>query len=245
MDGSKLGGSRTAATRSRFATHPGVAAACSSSRRSPRAAWCAGDCQGRRWRGDVLLLHPALRRGRQPGAGARRELRQCQATDGGWFEHQFGGRPLDEAEQAPATDARGYAVNAYLQLDGGMDVTLSLTFDMTSGAVIDGSAVVVDAEGGRTWYDGDGVLFEDLRPGGRRGPSGVPNELARERAGGGLDLQLNASFDDQELITLLSQPSFWEGRVSASGECAGRDVSGVGFLQRRGFQALCCSTSSS
>ena len=164
-----------------------------------------------------------------------------EATDSGWFEHQFGGRPLDEAEQAPATDARGYAVNAcHLQLDGGMDVTLSLTFDMTSGAVIDGSAVVVDAEGGRTWYDGDSVLFEGSQTWrSTRTFQEFPTSWHVSVPEAELDLQLNASFDDQELITLLSQPSFWEGRVSASGECAGRDVSGVGFLQRRGFGALC------
>lgn len=52
-----------------------------------------------------------------------------------------------------------------------------------------------------------------------------------------VDLQVEAAFDDQEFITLISKPSFWEGRVNVTGTVGGRPVSGLGFIERSGFAA--------
>jgi hypothetical protein len=53
-----------------------------------------------------------------------------------------------------------------------------------------------------------------------------------------LNLTLDAAFDDQELITLLYQPSFWKGRVVVTGECGGKTVTGCGLVERIGFGTL-------
>jgi geranylgeranyl pyrophosphate synthase len=51
----------------------------------------------------------------------------------------------------------------------------------------------------------------------------------------GIELDVRAAFDDQEFITLVSKPSFWEGRVEIEGHLRGKDVKGVGFVERSGF----------
>ena len=51
----------------------------------------------------------------------------------------------------------------------------------------------------------------------------------------GLELQVEAAFDDQEFITLISKPSFWEGRVHVIGNKGGKPVRGLGVLERSGY----------
>lgn len=178
-----------------------------------------------------------------------------QASDNhaGWYEHQFGGRPLEESEvgddlrvgmtpRGTHMQPRGYATHScYVQLEeDNIDVTVSLTFDMGSGAIVDGCCVVVDSEGERTYYDREGVFFEGSETWqSTRTFQEFPTKWALNVPEAELSLTMRAAFDDQELITLLSQPSFWEGKVVVEGERAGRDVSGTGFVQRRGYGALC------
>ncbi|MFI5306113.1 MAG: polyprenyl synthetase family protein [Polyangiales bacterium] len=52
-----------------------------------------------------------------------------------------------------------------------------------------------------------------------------------------LDLEVTAAFEDQEFITLISKPSFWEGRVSVKGTLRGKPVRGTGMLERSGYAA--------
>ena len=51
-----------------------------------------------------------------------------------------------------------------------------------------------------------------------------------------LSLVLTAkSHPDQEFMTILSKPAFWEGRIQASGTLGNKTVQGLGFLERNGF----------
>jgi geranylgeranyl pyrophosphate synthase len=51
----------------------------------------------------------------------------------------------------------------------------------------------------------------------------------------GLDLRGRPAFEDQEFITLISKPAFWEGRLEVEGTLAGRAVAGPGYAERSGF----------
>ena len=177
---------------------------------------------------------------------------EASADHAGWYEHQFGGKPLEESEvsdnlgvgmtpRGMHMQPRGYAIHSCdVQLEDDMDVTVSLTFDMGTGAVVDGCCVVVDSEGERTYYDGEGVLFEGSETWqSTRTFQEFPTRWFLSVPEAEMSLTMRAAFDDQELITVLSQPSFWEGKVVVEGERAGRDVSGTGFVQRRGYGALC------
>jgi geranylgeranyl pyrophosphate synthase/predicted secreted hydrolase len=51
-----------------------------------------------------------------------------------------------------------------------------------------------------------------------------------------IDLTVEAEFPAQELVTTLSPPAFWEGRVKVQGLAAGRPVRGLGYIERTGFR---------
>jgi geranylgeranyl pyrophosphate synthase len=50
-----------------------------------------------------------------------------------------------------------------------------------------------------------------------------------------LALDAQAALPNQELITVISRPSFWEGRVNVRGTLNGTPVNGKGFVERSGF----------
>jgi len=47
-----------------------------------------------------------------------------------------------------------------------------------------------------------------------------------------------AAFEDQEFVTLISRPAFWEGRMNVTGTIKGKPVKGLAFLERHGFENL-------
>ena len=54
----------------------------------------------------------------------------------------------------------------------------------------------------------------------------------------GVDMTLTAAFDDQEFITIIAKPAFWEGRVKIEGTFNHAPIGGVGFVERNGFENL-------
>jgi geranylgeranyl pyrophosphate synthase len=52
-----------------------------------------------------------------------------------------------------------------------------------------------------------------------------------------LSLNIEATFNDQELVTVISKPAFWEGRCKNSGTLRGKAVAGSGYVERSGFFA--------
>lgn len=53
-----------------------------------------------------------------------------------------------------------------------------------------------------------------------------------------MKLVCKAAFQNQEFVTLISKPAFWEGRVDVSGTIDGKEVKGLGFIERHGFEAM-------
>ena len=54
----------------------------------------------------------------------------------------------------------------------------------------------------------------------------------------GIDLDVAAAFDDQEFITLISKPSFWEGRVNVEGSVRGKPVARRGLRRAQRLHAV-------
>ncbi|CAB9506887.1 Heterodimeric geranylgeranyl pyrophosphate synthase large subunit [Seminavis robusta] len=50
-----------------------------------------------------------------------------------------------------------------------------------------------------------------------------------------IQLQLKATFAQQEFATVISKPAFWEGCIRATGVFHGKPVAGKGFVERNGF----------
>lgn len=65
-----------------------------------------------------------------------------------------------------------------------------------------------------------------------------PTEWTLISADGKVNLKLVAEFPEQEFITLLASPSFYEARVRATGTYKGKQVTGLGFVERNGFQIV-------
>lgn len=178
----------------------------------------------------------------------------------GWFDHEFGCHTskhgetfaLDSAESAPvsefadgdkaAQETEGASAARHdiawnwigAQLDDGSEVSAYTLHDLVSGESAGRWAVVIDPEGGYT-----SPTDVHLEPEGlwrsTRSFNDYPTAWQLELPEAGLSLHAVCAFEDQEFITLISKPAFWEGRVHITGTKQGKPVSGVGFVERSGF----------
>ena len=190
--------------------------------------------------------------------------RRAVAEDGsasGWYDHEFGGKRASPNE-VPAME---YAWNwAAIQLDNGVDLSVAKLVDPrklepvldAAGAAVpdprdpkrplrrmvemERRAIVIGADSQRS--QPEDLLFEET-PG--REPwtsvrtfNSYPTSWRVAMPSAGIDLTLEASFEDQEFVTLIAKPGFWEGRVAVRGTVHGAPVRGVGFVERNGFQTL-------
>jgi geranylgeranyl pyrophosphate synthase/predicted secreted hydrolase len=157
----------------------------------------------------------------------------------GWYDHEFGGVTQEET----GSPGMQYAWNwAAIQLDDGTDVSVATLVDPRSAPfkTMESRSIVIDARSQRT--QPEDLTFEPL--------AGVP-EWTSVRTfnsyptawrvslpSAGLELQLRAAFEDQEFVTLIAKPGFWEGRLSVTGTHHGRPVAGLAYIERNGFSTL-------
>ncbi|MFO0744146.1 MAG: polyprenyl synthetase family protein [Myxococcota bacterium] len=160
--------------------------------------------------------------------GARVPVAEGQA----WYDHEFGGQRADDAGAAMSDDVAWNWCS--LQLDDGSEVTAYSIIDLSDGRSLVHRAIVVDADGGRHEH----AQFS-FTPGAQwrstRTFNSYPTQWQLEIPEAGLICQIDATFPDQEVVTLISKPAFWEGRVSASGTRRGKPVSARGYVERSGY----------
>ncbi len=162
--------------------------------------------------------------------GARAEV-----TGQGWYDHEFGSPPKDKADAPKKSDLGVIAWNwVSAQLDDGTDVSV---YDLVHSETKENKgrwAVLIAPDGTRSAYD----AFT-LAPTGKwrsvRTFETYPTAFHLEIPGAQLTLDLAADVADQELVTVISKPAFWEGRCSVKGTRAGHAVQGLGFVERSGF----------
>ncbi|PIE19109.1 MAG: hypothetical protein CSA66_03055 [Proteobacteria bacterium] len=95
-------------------------------------------------------------------------------------------------------------------------------------------ALVIDPDGTRHAYDE--LELEPLNEWvSTRTFNRYPSRWRLEVPGADLSLAVDGVFDDQEFVTLISKPAFWEGRCAASGTRAGVEVTGRAYIERSGF----------
>ncbi|HZS41386.1 MAG TPA: polyprenyl synthetase family protein [Polyangia bacterium] len=175
----------------------------------------------------------------------------------GWYDHEFGGPTNDERAATPADklgpspQGRGgcddesgdeervdIAWNwCSLQLDGNLDVTCFSLQRVADGKVMHQWAVVVDAEGkSSSHHDMQMTPLGNWRS--TRTFFDYPTRWQLRVPKAGVELELTAAFADQEFVTCISKPAFWEGRVDARGTVNGRAVGGLGYVERSGFEPV-------
>lgn len=65
-----------------------------------------------------------------------------------------------------------------------------------------------------------------------------PARYAIRSAEFGLDLVIDAAVPDQEFLTVIAKPAFWEASCGVRGRVFERPVSGRAFLERTGFGVM-------
>lgn len=145
----------------------------------------------------------------------------------GWFEHQFG-TPIE----GPATAGRRSWIRMNVTLGDGGAVSLYELVEPSTQRPIDRSLLLLDA---------DGTIRRatdfDLRATGHWRSSRTFRDypIAYELTCGelGVHLVVEACSADQELVTALAAPAFWQGRCTARGTIEGRPVDGHAALLQR------------
>ncbi len=181
------------------------------------------------------------------------ECRRAVRRGQGWCDHEFGvGSPAaaDLAAEArlpaDARAARGEARRAQreqsaigwtwlsAQLDDGREISIYPLSKALTGEPAGNHAIVIEADGASAAYSD----FEMVAVESWSSTQTFFDHPVRWRAripAAGVELDVRAVFADQEFITLVSKPSFWEGRVEVTGSVNGAPVQGIGFVERSGF----------
>eukprot|EP00937_MAST-01D_sp_MAST-1D-sp2_P006722 g6722.t1 len=164
-----------------------------------------------------------------------------------------------KAAAAGSKDGEGrgkmeYAWNwAAVQLDDETEVSVATLIDPRDGHVMQTSAVVIGKDGQYDHYEE--MSFEPVAKaeaeaaasdGGEATPewcsvrtfTTFPTHWTLRVPAAKLELKLEAAFDDQEFMTAIARPSFWEGRCAVVGTSAGEPVTGLAFVERNGFNTL-------
>ncbi len=157
------------------------------------------------------------------------------AQGSGWYDHEFGTHLSEQTVQEKAGNigwnwcgvqlADGSAISAYALID---EDTLESRGNW---------AIVVDAAGQQHRYD-DMTLEATASWSSTRTFQEYPTQWRLHVPAAGIDLTLKAAFDDQEFVTLISKPAFWEGRVDVLGRFGNSDVTGLGYVERSGMVAM-------
>lgn len=153
----------------------------------------------------------------------------------GWYDHEFGHTPRS-ASEAPSTARRGETCWRWLalQLEDGVDVSVYFITRRETGEILDNWTVCSDARGRSAVYRDATLEVVDCWRSTRTFVE-YPIWMRLSVPSAGLELDISPAFPDQEVITVISDPSFWEGSVTATGDWRGTRAAGRGWLECKGF----------
>jgi geranylgeranyl pyrophosphate synthase/predicted secreted hydrolase len=164
-------------------------------------------------------------------------MTQPVAAGQGWYDHEFGGPREGEnpAENAEITDV---AWNwASVQLDSGDELSAYALVRVADGKVLGQWAIHIDAAGYR--HDYKAMELKPEQPWrSTRTFYDYPTRWRLTVPEAKIDLSLEASFADQEFITCISKPAFWEGRCDVRGSLKHAEVKGLAYIERSGFEPV-------
>ena len=157
----------------------------------------------------------------------------------GWYDHEFGGYVEEQASAAgEGAGIRDLGWNwTAIQLDDGTDLTAYEIMDVRSHETVGKWMIAIAPDSKRTSLTD--VTFEPVGTWtSHRTFHEYPTSFRLTSPSAGIDLVIEATFADQELITVISKPAFWEGRCTVRGTAYGRPVTGVAYVERSGFENL-------
>jgi hypothetical protein len=153
-----------------------------------------------------------------------------------WYDHEFG-HGGQYTYSNPEQDAGVSWDWIGVQLDNNWDLSICCMVDNTSGDSCGRFAVLVGPDGTPHRYST--CMFEGHTSwNSSKTFAAYPTAWQISIPEAELFLDVRAPLPAQELITIISRPSFWEGRVDVHGTISGRPVAGKGFVERCGFDRM-------
>ena len=159
---------------------------------------------------------------------------RVEVSGQGWYDHEFGAPPK-QREEKKKSDLGIVAWNwVSAQLDDGTDVSV---YDLVHSETKEsqGRWAVLSAPDGTSHRYAEFSLTPQGRWRSVRTFESYPTSFTLEIPGAGLNVTVEAEFGDQELVTVISKPAFWEGRCKVHGRLEGKPVQGLGYVERSGF----------
>lgn len=158
------------------------------------------------------------------------------ASGAGWYDHEFGFMRPPTGPQNDTSVTRGETCWRWLslQLDDGSDVSVYYITRRATGEVLD-NWTVISAPDGRARVAKDAVIETLGHWRSTRTFSEYPVRMRLRVPSIELDLEVEATFGDQEVLTVISDPAFWEGTVNATGQRGSQRVRARGWLECKGF----------
>lgn len=167
----------------------------------------------------------------------------------GWYDHEFGAPAGAGAGEADASDATDPAVpsdpraNAMawtwvaVHLNDGRELTAYRMVRAATGEVVGQRAILIGKDGGSRSV---GELELAVKGSWRsvRSFQSYPTSIELQVPELDLHVTVEASFADQEFLTVLSKPAFWEGRCEVRGRIGVQPVRGTAYLERSGFEMV-------
>jgi geranylgeranyl pyrophosphate synthase len=152
----------------------------------------------------------------------------------GWYDHEFGGAEAETLDGPLSSDFSWNWLSA--QLEDGTDLS---AFEIVEAGKpgVERHVLLVDPDGARRVFAG-GSLEPLSTWTSSRTFQDYPARWRLRVPDAGIDLTAEAEFPAQELVTVLSPPALWEGRVKVQGLVAGRPVRGLGYVERTGFHQM-------
>ncbi|MGE0400390.1 MAG: polyprenyl synthetase family protein [Kofleriaceae bacterium] len=177
---------------------------------------------------------------------------QIEVAGQGWYDHEFGGYVPDEnaakqTHNSPKETGEGAGIRdlgwnwTAVQLDDGTDLTAYEIIDVKAadgrGETVGKWMVLIDQDS-RQRSVTDMTFAPTKTWTSMRTFHTYPVEWKLSAPSIGLDLRIAAMMNDQELITVISKPAFWEGRCTVTGTLGGRSVTGQAYIERSGFENI-------
>ncbi len=158
----------------------------------------------------------------------------------GWYDHEFGAPTLPpggtaDPRKSPAADIAWNWVAT--QLSDGSEVSAYSLVNNESGQLAGQWVVVIEPGGATKTYRGM-TLTPSRTWRSMRTFNEYPTRWTLDVPEAHLHLELDAAVEDQELMTVISKPAFWEGRVNVKGTRGGEAVTGSAYLERSGFETI-------
>jgi geranylgeranyl pyrophosphate synthase/predicted secreted hydrolase len=151
----------------------------------------------------------------------------------GWYDHEFGGKMPEEG-----ADRMNYAWNwAAVQLDNKYEITAAILVNPENGELMETRTVTIDPKGRRYKSTDMQLLGSDVWTSVKTFRS-FPTAWNLKIPSDKTDLMLVADFPDQEFVTLIAKPSYWEGRCTVTGTFRGEKVTGIAYVERNGFDKM-------